>query len=221
MIDKAIRRRVLEQYPMLKSLPAVDLDRLLASAAYVKAPAGAVMFDEGEACQGFPLLLSGVARIVKAAPNGRELHLYNVAPGDACILTSSCILGKTNYHARGSAQTEVEAVMLSPAAFRALFYELEEFRDYVFCRYSERLTELLQLVSAVAFQKLDQRLAAALIAKPKPIRETHQALADELGSLREIVSRLLKNFAEQGWVRLGREHIEILDESGLRKVAAL
>ena len=74
MIDKAIRRRVLEQYPMLKSLPAVDLDRLLASAAYVKAPAGAAMFDEGEACQGFPLLLSGVARIVKAAPNGRELH---------------------------------------------------------------------------------------------------------------------------------------------------
>ena len=70
MIDKAIRRRVLEQYPMLKSLPAVDLDRLLASAAYVKAPAGAVMFDEGEACQGFPLLLSGVARIVKRRRTG-------------------------------------------------------------------------------------------------------------------------------------------------------
>ncbi len=221
MIDKAVRHRVLEQYPMLQSLPAVDLERLLASAAYVKAPPGALIFDEGEAGEGFPLLLSGVARIVKAAPNGRELHLYDVTPGDACILTTSCILGKTNYHARGSAQTEVEAVVLSPGAFRTLFYQLEEFRDYVFSRYSERLTELLQLVSAVAFQKLDQRLAAALLAKPRPVRTTHQALADELGSLREIVSRLLKNFAEQGWVRLGREHIEILDERGLRKLAAL
>ena len=79
----------------------------------------------------------------------------------------------------------------------------------------------LQLVPAVAFQKLDQRLAAALIAKRKPIRTTHQALADELGSLREIVSRLLKSFAEQGWVRLGREHIEVLNEGALRKIAAL
>ena len=69
----------------------------------------------------------------------------------------------------------------------------------------------------MAFQRLDQRLAAVLIAKPKPIRTTHQALADELGSLREIVSRLLKNFAEQGWVRLGREHIEVLDEESLKK----
>ena len=90
MIDYAIRRRILEQYPMLQSLPAAELDRLLAAAAYMKAPAGALMFDDGQACQGFPLLLSGVARIVKAAPNGRELHLYDVAPGDTCILTSRC-----------------------------------------------------------------------------------------------------------------------------------
>ena len=83
-------------------------------------------------------------------------------------------------------------MILSPAAFRTLFYGLEDFRDHVFSRYSERLTELLQLVSAVAFQRLDQRRAAILIAKRKPIRTTHQALADELGSLREIVSRLLK-----------------------------
>ena len=79
----------------------------------------------------------------------------------------------------------------------------------------------MQLVSAVAFQKLDQRLAALLIAKPNPIHITHQALADELGSVREIVSRLLKSFADQGWVRLGREQIEIVDADSLRKFCSL
>jgi CRP/FNR family transcriptional regulator len=221
MIDNAVRRRALELYPVLKSVHAAELDQLFAAASYVKAPPGAVLFDDGHACQGFPLLLSGLARIIKAAPNGRELHLYDVAAGDTCILTSSCLLSRSNYHARGVAQAEIEVVMLPPAAFHRLFSNAEDFRNHVFSRFSERLTELLQLVSAVAFQKLDQRLAAALIAKPRPIRVTHQALADELGSLREIVSRLLKNFADQGWVRLGREHIEILDENGLKKIAAL
>ena len=82
------------------------------------------------------------------------------------------------------------------------------------------MADLLQLISAVTFQKLDQRLAASLAARPSPIRTTHQALADELGSLREIVSRLLKNFESQGWVRLGREQIEVLDAAALRQLSA-
>ena len=108
--------------------------------------------------------------------------------------------------------------MLPPDAFHRLFSAVEGFRGHVFSRFSERMSELLELVSAVAFQKLDQRLAAALVAKRSPIQTTHQALADELGSLREIISRLLKNFAEQGWVRLGREQIEVLDVSALRRL---
>jgi CRP/FNR family transcriptional regulator len=101
-------------------------------------------------------------------------------------LTSSCLLGNSNYHARGLAETELEVVMLPPGTFRLLFDRLEGFRNHVFSKFSERMTEMLELVSAVAFQKLDQRLAAALVAKPSPVRTTHQALADELGSLREI-----------------------------------
>lgn len=221
MIDNAIRERILRLYPMLATMPAAQLDELLAGGRHMKAPAGAVMFDEQQPCMGFPLVLAGSVRVIKAAANGRELHLYHVLPGETCILTSSCLLGKVDYHARGVVQEEAELVVLGPQTFRTLFATLEPFRDHVFSRFSERLTELLQLVSAVAFQKLDQRLAASLIAKPSPIRTTHQALADELGSLREIVSRLLKNFAEQGWVRLGREQIEVIDEASLRKFVAL
>lgn len=221
MIDEDKKALTLQIYPMLKDLPTGALDELLAGATYMKVPAQAMMFDENQPCMGFPLLLSGSARVIKAAPNGRELHLYYVLPGEACILTSSCLLGRANYQARCLVLQDLELVVLPPAAFRVLFSNLESFRDHVFSRFSERLSDLLQLVSAVTFQKLDQRLAATLAARPSPIQATHQALADELGSLREIVSRLLKNFADQGWVRLGRERIEVVDATALRQLAEL
>jgi CRP/FNR family transcriptional regulator len=221
MIDEATKHRLVLTYPMLGELPAGTLDELLASATHMKVPAGAMMFDENQPCMGFPLLLSGSARVIKASSHGRELHLYYVLPGEACILTSSCLLGKTHYQARGLVQTDLELVVLPPAAFRALFSASEALRDHVFSRFSERMSDMLDLVAAVTFQKLDQRLARTLAAKASPIRTTHQALADELGSLREIVSRLLKNFADQGWVKLGREQIEVVDGEALKRLAAM
>ena len=221
MLDNAIQSQLLQLYPMLGTLPAAQREGLLANASTLRAPVGTVMFDENQQCQGFPLLLSGSIRVIKSAANGRELQLYRVCPGESCILTSSCLLGHATYNARGVVEQDVVMVVLPPAAFRLLLSQHEPFRDYIFSLFSERLTDLMQLVSAVAFQKLDQRLAALLIAKPKPIQSTHQALADELGSVREIVSRLLKNFADQGWVRLGREQIEVIDTPALKKLSEL
>jgi CRP/FNR family transcriptional regulator len=220
MIDSATRALVLAQYPVMRGLPTDIFDAVMASATQMTVPAGALMFDENQACMGFALLLSGSARVVKAAPNGRELHLYDVLPGDACVLTSACLLGRSNYQARCTMAQEAELVVLTPATFRLLFSVSESFRDNVFSRYAERISDLLQLVAAVAFQKLDQRLAGWLTERRSPIRITHQALADDLGTLREIISRLLKNFADQGWVRLGREQIEVLDAPALRRFCA-
>lgn len=221
MIEADVQSALLLQYPMLGELPASQLEDLLGNAAVMHLPAGSVVFDENQACKGFPLLLSGSVRVIKAAPNGRELQLYRVAPGESCILTSSCLLGRNHYHARGLVEQDAELVLLPAPAFRQLISSNEPFRNYIFDLFSERLTDLMQLVSAVAFQKLDQRLAALLASRPSPLHATHQALADELGSVREIVSRLLKNFAEHGWVRLGREQIEVLDAAALKQFADL
>lgn len=215
-----LQQDLLRLYPMLRELPAAQLHDLLAAGS-MRLPGGAIVFDEQQACMGFPLILSGGIRVIKAAPSGRELQLYRVGPGESCILSSSCLLGKSNYHARGLVEQEVEMLVLPAAVFRSLLAQHEPFRDYIFDLFSERLTDLMQLVSAVAFQKLDQRLAALLAAKSGLIHSTHQALADELGSVREIVSRLLKNFAEQGWVKLGREQIEVTDAAALARYAAL
>ena len=206
-------------YPVLRELPA-PLAQRFAECLPLTVPAGAVLFDVHQPCQGFPLVTAGSIRVVKPAANGRELPLYRVVPGESCIITTSCLLGHADYNARGIADTESTLVLLPRDLFDQLL-DQPAFRSFVFNLFSERVADLMQLVEEVAFRKLDQRLAGLLLGKGHTIHATHQQLADELGSVREMVSRLLKSFAEQGLVRLGREQVEILDPAGLRRIAAI
>lgn len=205
-------------YPVLAGMPASLAARVLAEARTVTVPDGTVLFDERQPCQGFPFVIAGDIRVVKTAANGRELPLYRVRPGESCIITSSCLLGHADYNARGVSEGETTLAMLPRALFEELLAE-PSFRDFVFHLFAERIAELMQLIEEVAFRKLDQRLAGLLLGKGRILRATHQQLADELGSVREMVSRLLKGFAEQGLVRLSREQIEILDPAGLRRIS--
>ena len=111
------------------------------------------------------------------------------------------------------------STMLAPEAF-ARWTENASFRRYVFGIFADRLADLMALAEAVAFQKLDQRLAAALLGHGAMVQRTHQSLADELGTVREIVTRLLKRFERSGWIALGRERVDLLDAGALRALAA-
>jgi CRP/FNR family transcriptional regulator len=220
--DAAVdRAKTLGLYPALAGLPADRLAGLLRPEALARLPAGACIFSENQPCQGFPLLLEGSIKVVKLAASGRELMLYRVAPGGSCIITSSCLLGRTDYNARGIAEQPLTLLVLPAPAFSALLIEHPPFRDFVFDLFAERIGELMQLVEEVAFARLDQRLAKLILARnDATLNVTHQQLADELGSVREIVSRLLKGFAAQGLVTLGREQIAVTDRAGLQKIAA-
>lgn len=211
--------RLIDLYPVLQSLPATTLAHLRAAGKRMRVPAGTLLFDERQDCQGFPFILSGGVRVLKRAANGRELPLYRVLPGESCIMTSSCLLGRVDYRACGVAESETELLFLPTEVFDELLAH-PPFRAFVFGLFAERMGELMALVEEVAFHKLDQRLANLLLGKGQVLHLTHQQLADELGSVREMVSRLLKGFAAQGLVRLGREQIEILDPVGLRRLAA-
>jgi CRP/FNR family transcriptional regulator, anaerobic regulatory protein len=214
-----LKARLLQLFPVFDTLPAAALDELLRSAAPKQAPPGTILFEAASPCTGFPMLLEGGVRVIKSAPNGREIQLYRIAPGESCLLSSSCLLGGNPYSATGIAETPVTLLALPPALFHRLLAEHKSFRDYVFGLFSERLADLMALVEAVMFQKLDQRLAALLLGKGEMVRATHQNLADELGSVREMVSRLLSNFQDHGWVALGREQIRITDAAALRRLA--
>jgi len=210
---------VLALYPALRALPPELLAATCRPAMLLKLPAGAQIFAERQACQGFPLLLAGTIKVVKSTPAGREMLLYRVEPGGSCIISSSCLLGHTPYSARGIAEAPLALLILPTPLFEKLIAENAAFRDFVFHLFSERIAELMELVEEVAFHRLDQRLAKLLLGKDEPIHATHQALAEELGSVREIVSRLLKGFSAQGLVALGREQITLLDREGLKQLA--
>ena len=221
MPDTVDRENLLNLYPALAGLPDERLGALLRPAA-LELSAGTQVFAEHQPCQGFPLLLAGSIKVVKQSASGRELMLYRVAPGGSCIITSSCLLGRSDYNARGIAETPLRLLLVPAPAFAELMLDHAPFRDFVFHLFAERIAELMQLVEEVAFTRLDQRLARLIVAQDRAVLNvTHQQLADELGSVREIVSRLLKGFAEQGLVALGREQLTVIDRAGLLKVAAL
>jgi CRP/FNR family transcriptional regulator len=214
-----LKPRVLQLFPVFQTLPSATMEEIVRGAAAKQTPAGTILFEAASPCTGFPMLLEGSVRVVKSAPNGREVQLYRIAPGESCLLSSSCLLGGSPYSATGIAETAVTLLALPPALFHRLLAEHKPFRDYVFGLFSERLADLMSLVEAVTFHKLDQRLAALLLGKGELVRTTHQGLADELGSVREMVSRLLSNFQDRGWVELGREQIRITDAAALRRLA--
>jgi CRP/FNR family transcriptional regulator len=214
--------RIAAAFPALAKAPPATLERLAAKSLHRRVPAGTVMFNERTPCTGFPLVLGGAVRVVQQYPNGRELQLYRVKPGESCLVSGSCLLGETAYPASGFAESEVELLIVPPAEFRSLIAEDEAFRAFVFSEFGERMATLMQLVEAIAYQKLDQRLAALLVnrdAEGGEIHATHQALADELGSVREIVTRLLRSFEDRGFVELGRERITLRDPDALAALA--
>jgi CRP/FNR family transcriptional regulator len=212
--------RLLPLYPALGAVPPHLRERVLQTETqFFQVPSGTHLFHEGAPCQGFPLLLSGEIRVARGSTQGRALELYRVCPGELCVVSTSCVFGHTPLVAHGVAVEACEILALSPAGFEQ-WLPVEPFRRFVLGVFADRLADLMALAEAVAFQRLDQRLAATLLGHGSAIEVTHQDLADELGTVREIVTRLLRRFERDGWVRLGRERIELLDAQALRRLAA-
>lgn len=211
--------QALGQFPALANLPSGLADEVASRLMPVSVTNGTTLFDVGSACQALPLILQGRVRVSKRAENGREIRLYNVHPGELCIVTLGCLLGGAAYSATGIAETPLEALALPRPLFMRLLNEHAPFREWVFRLFTERIAGLMQLVEEVAFHKLDQRLAAWLVEHAPRATASHQAIADELGSVREIISRLLRQFEDEGFVALGRERIEILNAAKLERLA--
>jgi len=216
-----LREQLLGQYPALRELSDEEVGRMLAEGTVREVPAGTVMFDEAQPCMGFPFVLKGEIGVSKLSENGREIQLYTVDAGESCILTSSCLLGSVDYDAHGVALADTTVFILPRPTFERLLRSSDAFRHYVFGLFADRISDLMQTVEEVAFKRLDQRLASLLLRRGPRIRATHQQLADELGSVREIISRIVRNFATQGLVKTGREQITVLNPEGLRRVAGL
>lgn len=211
--------RLLDLYPALRALDDPARQQVLEQQAQlVSVPGGITLFEEGTPCRGFPMVLEGSVRVARGSPGGRSLELYRVSPGELCVVSTSCLFGSAAMTAHGQSTEATRLVMLSPHGFNR-WASHDAFRRFVFGIFADRLADLMALAEAVAFQRLDQRLAQSLLGHGTSLRATHQALADDLGTVREIVTRLLKRFERAGWVVLGRERIDIVDAPALRAMA--
>lgn len=215
-----LQARVLAAYPSLAGLPPALRREVFARLTVLRLPAGSPLFREQDACGGFPMVLSGRVRIARTLADGRELVLYDVGAGESCVLSTSCLLGNARYSAHGDCETEVELALLPRDLFDRLVAEHPPFRAAVFGLFGERLVRLVELAEAVGFQRVEQRLAGALLGAGPQLRTSHEKLAQRLGASRETVSRALKVFEGQGWIRLRRGAIDILKPQALRAVEA-
>jgi CRP/FNR family transcriptional regulator len=217
VIDTKHLEELFELYPVLSKVDQELLRHALSNAELITLKAGTLVFKELQACNAFPFILSGKIRVYKQSVNGRELSLYSVTPGDACVVTAGCLLGDEPYKASGSVKADSMLVMMASPDFDNLLTS-KVFREFIFSLFSKRILGLMQLVEEVAFEKLDKRLASLLLRQGDFIKASHQELADELGTVREMVTRLLNSFSDAGLICLGREQIEILDKSALENI---
>jgi CRP/FNR family transcriptional regulator len=209
--------------PALKAINDPRWHTLMERAQIVDIPAGTTVFRAGEQCRNYLFVLDGTVRVEKIADNGREIVLYRVQSSETCVLTTSCLVANEHYPAEGITETAVRAVTLPAPVFHDALALSDEFRAFVFTSFGERIAELMSLVEAVALRRGDVRLAERLIElgdESGVVASTHHELAAELGTAREVVSRLLKEFERQGVVHLGRGRIEISDRPALKRLAA-
>jgi len=195
--------------------PPAQLRSLLDSFQYRDLKVGTVLLREGEVCPAVPFVLDGAIRVYKTAETGREITLYRVTAGESCILSSGCVTGIDAFPAMAVAEQKTEAAFLLAATVRRLFAEAATFRDFVLGQYARRMAEVIELVEEVAFRHVDQRLKEWLSTRREGsddslVRTTHQIIADQLGTSREVVSRILKDWEERGCLRIARGEIQIL-----------
>lgn len=196
---------------------------LAAQARALRFEPGTCVFSPGDVCSNWLVVISGSIRVQMIADTGREVVLYRVGNGESCLLTTACLLGEELYSAEGIVETETHGVAIPMPAFRMLIGTSERFRSLVFSGLGRRITDILTTLEEVAFHRLDARLARLLLrrAPDGAVEATHQELAADLGSAREVVSRQLKAFERQGLVTLERGRIMLADRAALERRASI
>jgi CRP/FNR family transcriptional regulator, anaerobic regulatory protein len=185
-------------------------------------PRGIDLFAPGDRAQGYPVLLSGRVEVFLTGPNGREILLYAVEPGQSCVQTTLGLLGDEAYTGAAATVVECETVVIPKAMFLRLMDADAAFRGYVLRSFGQRMADLTRLLESVAFGRVDARLATVLLdlADGHVVRATQSEIAARIGSAREVVSRKLDAFAKSGWVTTERGEVHLRDPDALRRAAA-
>ena len=211
-----------ERFPGLSRLNSDTKKLLLARSRIESTRAGETLFGPGVSPENMLFLLDGTVRVQQVSDTGHEIVLYRIHAGESCVLTTACLLAFKDYAAEGIAETDVKAAAVPKDVFDELVATSKSFRDFVFAAFSKRITDLFQVIDEVAFQRTDVRLADRLIELSEnhdSVSTTHQKLAVELGTAREVISRQLQEFQRRGWIEQARGRVQLLDREQLARLA--
>ena len=218
MLDENHFKRVTKTLPFLQTANLQLIRDFKDFAYYARVPAGRQIFAEGDQVDGIALLMSGTVRVYKLGLTGREITLYRFGEGESCVITANAILNQQGFPAIAAVEEEAEVVMIPAEVFGDWVRRYDPWREFVFNLFAQRLASVMEIVEEVAFQRMDRRVAAFLLERSQlqnPIPITHQEIANEIGSSREVISRLLADFAQQEILSLSRGEIKVLDSEGL------
>jgi len=207
----------------LANVEPAERQTLEAAGRIIRLAKGSRVFGPGQTANGYVLLLDGDIRVSQVSESGREIVLYRVMPGESCALTTACLLGGEDYSAEAVAETDVEAVSIPRATFDDLIVRSAAFRRFVFAAFSQRMSDLFALVDEVAFQRIDVRLAHKLLelaGDSSDLAMTHQQLATELGTAREVISRQVHELQRRGWIVSGRGTLKLVDRQALQRLSS-
>lgn len=205
-------------FPPLRSLAPQDLALARAYVRFIELDERDVAYREGSECPNYLMCIGGGTRTFKTSSAGREILLYKVAPGGSCVFTTQCLLTGGTFPAESIAESPTQLAALPASAFHTLMTQSVPFRRFVLDDYGHLLSTMVSLVDEMAFASLEQRLAGRLLIEADDqgfVAKTHQELALDLGSVREVISRYLGEWERMGWIRMARGRIEILDREGL------
>ncbi|VAW52727.1 Transcriptional regulator, Crp/Fnr family [hydrothermal vent metagenome] len=202
-----------KHFPQLMQVDDPAIMRMVEKSRYLEIPANFRISTPGVECDDYVLVIGGSVRVQIVTEKGREIMLYHVREGESCILTTSCLFSGATFPAESYAEKPTQVLALPTVEFNLAIAASTPFRHFVFTNFAHRLASVITRIEQLCSPSIDRNLAAALLRFSKEnsqeIVATHQELANELGTAREVVSRHLKRFEEQGWVSLGRGTIQI------------
>jgi len=220
--DSRLRSKILRLFPVVGQLSQLHQDEFFGVVARTDLERGSSVCGEGQQCTHLPLVLSGNVRVFKLSESGREITLYRIEPGQSCVLTASCMIGGSPFPANAVIEEDVAALLVPLAQVQRWLQDSPAWRDFLFSLVAERLAEVISVVEEVAFRRVDARIADYILSKADAsgrLERTHQTIAFDLGTSREVVTRILKDLEYRGIVRLARGEVRLRDRSALELIS--
>ncbi len=223
MISNAQQSEFRRLFPFIDQADPAFADTFFSQAQYVELAAGVTIGEEGQKCSHLALVIEGIGRVYKLSPSGREVTLYRIHGGEGCVLTASCIMNQDSFPAMAVSETAIRGLLIKPADVRKWFCLDSEWQRFIFRLLSHRLADIISVVEEVAFKRIDVRLAEQFVRSLDEgnsiVNKTHAEMAADVGSSREVVSRILRDFVQRGLIISSRGSIEIIDHRAINDLA--